>query len=322
MSESIFDLGFDIEDSQDTENEESYEVDSSEVEPRECPFVIRRDSNEQLPYLFQNIVGDSKSDYAPIKVRTIKKPVKPAGDYSIEGMPEIAIERKSKADFFSSMASNSKRDNFIDRLRKMQSTLKYGAVVIECYPDELYENPSEHTKINPKTLYRSTLSWAQQFPLIHWHWCKNRQWAEQVVFRILEKFYQHETDTKYKHHNKVIDSHEEAFRLGVLARMTGKEIEALYGQGNPLRLSWLRGIDFYSTNWLSGERAIIYEQGELPPSEVALAVAEHKKAKKSKNIDGVQRKPLKGQRSFIEEPKDPLDGLVDQIEKSINKSKK
>src|ERR1700744_4869141 len=119
MSESIFDIGFDIEDSQNIESEESYEVDSSEVEPRDCPFTIVRDSNEQLPYIFQSIVGDSKSDYAPINVKTIKKKLF-VGDYSIDKMPEIIIERKSKEDFFGSLASNTKRENFIGRLKKMQ----------------------------------------------------------------------------------------------------------------------------------------------------------------------------------------------------------
>ena len=146
-------------DEQGVDEEVSKDFEESISKPRECPFTIIRDSNEQLPYLFQSIVGDSRDEYAPLIVKTVRKKL-PVADYSIVGLPGIAIERKSKADLFSSMGDKAKRENFIERLRKMQTTLKYGAIVIECYPEEMYIDPPIHTKLNPKTVYRSTISWA------------------------------------------------------------------------------------------------------------------------------------------------------------------
>ena len=180
---------------------------------------------EQQPYIFSKIIGDYRDDYRPIKVRTIRKKI-PAGDYSIEGMPFVAVERKTKEDLFQSVGTTDKRDNFIERLHKMQRTLKYGAVVVECNANDLYNDPPSYCKTHPRTVFRTCLSWQQQFTLIHWIFCPDRDWAEQTTYRILEKFFEHETELKYVHHNRPIDTNIEAFRAGIIARRVSSESAA------------------------------------------------------------------------------------------------
>lgn len=255
----------------------------------DSPFVILVDSNEQLPYTFNNICGDYRNDYSPIRVRTIRKRL-PVADYAISGVPGICVERKSKGDLFGSFADSAKRDNFVDRLRKIQEGYEFGAVMIECYPSEILNDPPAHSSLNPKTIVRSIMSWQQQFPLIHWWFSEDRSMAEQMTYRILEKFYQHKTELKYKHHNKPIDSNIEAFRQGQLARMNATEFEIPYVKRNPLRVSWLRGWGFASTHFHGGDMGRLYEPGSLPTA------TPKEKAKAKKEAD--KFKPLPGQKSL------------------------
>lgn len=319
MSESAF-SNFSITDD-DADAEATEVISPSDLTPRPGLFTILYDSLEQKPYTFSNIIGDAKDDHAPILVKTVKKRLKVA-DYSILGLESIAIERKSKEDLFSSVANGQKRENFIERLRKMQSTLRFGAVVIEAYKQDIFDNPPIHTSLNPKTVYRSTLSWAIQFPLIHWMWARDRDEAEQITYRLLEKYWHHETSTKYVSHNKPISNHMDAFKLGVIARMSANEFEAPYCREHELRLPFNEGWDFHSNHFLSGDRGVIYEKGETPPSEIATALIAYK-GKKGKVTpeDGKQRKPLAGQKSFIESD-DELGDMFDNPQKLVKKKSK
>lgn len=315
MSESAFD-GWSI--NEDDINEDSSTiVEPSDVKPVLCPFTILVDSREQKPYQFDSIIGDYRDDYAPLIVKTKKKGMTVA-DYSIDGLPGIAIERKSKEDLFGSVANGQKRENFIKRLHKMKETLLYGAIVIECYPEEIYENPPSYTSLSPKTVFRTTLSWAVQFPTIHFHWCKDREKAEQTTFRLLEKFYEHETNTKYKAHNKPLDACIEAYELGIKSRMVADEIQAAYCKDNPLRVFWMRGWQFWSTRVKDGDMGTVYEIGEVAPSQVAEALVAHK-AKKGKS-DKI--KPLPNQTSFLNPDEEEESPLVEEIVNNIKKSRK
>lgn len=292
-------------------------IDNDQAVPTsvDSPFTITIDSREQQPYTFLDITGDFRNDYSPIRVLTIRKSM-PVGDYAILRVPGICIERKSKADLFSSLSDSAKRDNFVERLRKIQEGYEFGAVLIECYPSELFNDPPIFTSLNPKSILRSTFSWAQQFPLVHWYWALDRSMAEQMCYRILEKFYQHKTELKYKHHNKPIDSNLESFRQGQLARMASEENEIPYVQGNPLRISWLRGWGFYSTHFLGGDLGQLYEAGSLPtstPRERAKIKAEEKKFK-----------PLPGQKVLLfDDPNEELKHWVgSQFATSVGKKSK
>lgn len=312
MSESIFD-NFEITD----DNLDLDPLNQVIVNPKtkSSSFTIIVDSYEQKPYTFRNITGDARDDRATIKVKTVRKRL-PMGDYAILDVPGIAIERKSKEDLFGSVGNGPRRENFIERLRKMQSTLRFGAVVIECYPNEAYLNPPEHSSLNPKVVFRTSLSWAIQFPLIHWIWCLDRDIAEQTTYRLLEKYWEHETSEKYKHHNRPIDQNLEAYQLGILSRMTSRETEAGYRQDNPLRLSWQRGWDFWSTHGCDGDRGKVYEIGEMDRENDK----PKKTSKKSSKKDQIE--PLPGQASFLEDENNEgkqLDNIITKIKNSIER---
>lgn len=236
--------------------------------PVDSPFVVLVDSNEHAPFAWQvggpeEIVGDYRDDYAPIRVRTTRRRLEVA-DYAIEGVPGIAVERKSKADLFGSVASKSRRDNFVQRLRRMQETLRYGAIVVECYPDEILFDPPAHTSFNPKAVYRTALSWSQQFPFVHWHFCMSKEWAAQVTYRLLEFFFRHEADEKYKLHNRIVDNCLGAFQEGIIARKVTREIAVPYPPGHPFRLQWLRGWGFYSVHFAGGDLGNLADEASWP----------------------------------------------------------
>ena len=256
----------------------------------DSPFTILIDSREQQPYTFSNIKGDFRNDYSPIRVRTLKKSL-PVGDYRLSGVSGCIIERKSLPDLFGSFADTSHRENFLERLRKIQAGYEFGVVMVEAYPTEILSNPPVHTSLNPKTILRSIFSWSIQFPLVHWFFGENREMAEQMTYRILEKFYQHKIELKYKHHNKPIDANIEAFRQGQLARMTSNESEIAYCHGNPLRVSWLRGYGFATTHLYGGDLGQLYEAGSLPTTSA-------KEKTKLKNEEK-KFKPLPGQKELV-----------------------
>jgi ERCC4-type nuclease len=274
----------------------------------DSPFTVMVDTREQTPYTFSNIYGDYRNANTPINVLTVRKML-PVADYSIVGYRGIAVERKSKEDIFGSLANSQKRENFLERLRKMQVTLEYGAVVVECTQKELLESPPDFTNLNPKAVYHTAISWELQFPAIHWTWLPDRASAEEHVYRLFEKYYQHKVDGRYKHHNKPIEQHLEAFRAGQIARMWMTEYEIPYPLENPLRSSWLRGWGFASSHLKGGANGTLYELGQTPKQESA------KPAKKGKKEE--QIKPLPGQTSFLDS--DPNTELKEAIGSIYNK---
>lgn len=289
-------------------------LDSKSAIPSRFTIVI--DSNEQQPYEFLGIEGDAIDDYAPIKVRTKKMALrankKRVGDYGILECPGFCIERKTKSDLFSSVNDRQKQENFIERLRNMSENLKGGAIIIECYQRELFDDPPSYTKFSPKAVYRMTLSWGIQFPLIAWHFAEDRTAAEHLTYRLLEKFYQHETDVKYKHHNKPIDRNLEAMKQGVLARVYSSSTEIPYCEGNPLRVSWLKGWELQSS-LMGGQRGDLYELGKAPGSSSARVVGRRQSSPAEKKLNKTksdQHVPLPGQTSFLEEA---LDGQLGKL---------
>ena len=235
---------------------------------RVSPFTILVDSNEKYPFSFDNIIGDSVDAHAVINVRTERKRLK-TGDYQLKGFPSgITIERKSKADLFASVHPGQRRDDFIERLGRMEREFQNSVVLIDCYPNSLYENPIEFGSLNPKMVYRTTLSWGLQFPGTHWMWAADRETAAQVAYRILEKWYQHETDVKYHHHNKPIENAISAFDEGCVARryaagMEKPQMAAPYRFGSPLDLQWRRGWSVTSARYYGGDLGLLHD-GPVP----------------------------------------------------------
>lgn len=166
---------------------------TAEVPAILCPFTIVADVNEYLPqhngYRFDcPLFANADKKYARIIVKTMTANL-PAGDYTIFGMPSIIIERKTKADLYQSIG---KRKNFIERLEMMQEIGRrevggYAAVVVECNDVDLLKAP-KFTKILPKSVSRTIISWRHQFN-VDWWFLSDRHRAEVTTFRILESFH-------------------------------------------------------------------------------------------------------------------------------------
>lgn len=175
-----------------------------------APFRIAIDVNEGVPYRFTGIKTDGSADKGgarPLVVRTITLPlyqmgrqavfiekngrqlnyVKGLADYSIEGMIEdVQIERKSLEDLYGTLGG--RRDDFEAEIARL-NLCRFAAVVIEASWSEILFSPPDHSRLNPKTVSRTILSWSIRYPGVHWFTCSGRQHAEAFTFRLLEMFW-------------------------------------------------------------------------------------------------------------------------------------
>lgn len=160
-------------------------------QPIICPFTVIVDTREQSPYQFRTFKADAKhktnsgitrSLYIPVETSTLK-----TADYSIKGFEsEIAIERKSLTDLFGTLGSG--RERFERELQRL-SEFRVAHIVIEADWKAILESPPEHTKLSPKSVFRSINAWEQEFPIIHWQFMWIRAIAEHKTFRIMERFW-------------------------------------------------------------------------------------------------------------------------------------
>ena len=149
--------------------------------------IIVIDTREQLNYTFSAIRADSREGggilTVPTRIATL-----PSGDYSLEGYEAlIAVERKSKADAFSTIGT-ANRERFVRELERL-AEYQFAAVVVEAEWSEIVSNPPSHTQVQPKTLLRSVLAWEQRYPRVHWHFVPGRDAGEVMTYRILERFW-------------------------------------------------------------------------------------------------------------------------------------
>ena len=140
-------------------------------------FTIIIDSREQRPYMFKNI--------KPEPPETIVKGLA-TGDYSIDGLEnKICVERKSIADLFSSVGSGRKR---FEREMARMSEFDYAALIIESSLSSIFTNPPSRSKMNPKAVFRTLISWSIKYDVHIWPmW--DRESAEKVTYLILKKYY-------------------------------------------------------------------------------------------------------------------------------------
>lgn len=108
--------------------------------------VVVIDTREQRPYWFpRSTVGTLRS-----------------GDYSIEGHESVvAIERKSKADAYSTIGSSRTRfQREVERL----AAYRFAAIVVEAtLPDFL--KPPPHSQLHPHAAIGTLLSWCVRYRL-------------------------------------------------------------------------------------------------------------------------------------------------------------
>ncbi|KKN80818.1 hypothetical protein LCGC14_0326240 [marine sediment metagenome] len=162
------------------------------MESIKCPFVVLVDSREQRPYEFKGFRAGAAQQYRPLAVEWKWKGLK-TGDYSIEGLEHrIAIERKSLADLYNSCGQG--RERFEKEFARL-AEFEYAAVVVEADWKTILKSPPEHTKMPPKSIYRTALSWSVRHKVCWWA-MHDRRLAEITTFRLLEKFWQQAQEGK------------------------------------------------------------------------------------------------------------------------------
>jgi ERCC4-type nuclease len=159
---------------------------NKDVVPIKCPFTILVDSREKIPYKFQKINADAKDGRRPIEITTEWQLLETA-DYSIKGYEQqVAVERKSIDDCFSTLGKN--RERFQKELRRL-AAFESATVIIEAGWDEILFNSPDWSRLRPKVVFRSIIAWQQQYPTVHW-WCvPGRRAAEVLTFRILSRYW-------------------------------------------------------------------------------------------------------------------------------------
>lgn len=150
------------------------------------PFTLITDTREQTPFTFSRITSDAREGRVPVVV-TCERRGLPSGDYSIGGCEtEIAIERKSLSDLYSTLGGG--RARFTRELERL-SAMRYAAVVAEAEWATIMNSPPIHSQMNPKTVYRSVIAWQVRYPSIHWWMCPGREFAEVTTYRLLERWW-------------------------------------------------------------------------------------------------------------------------------------
>ncbi len=164
--------------------------------PIGTPFTILIDGREQAPYRFTGLRADKTQQHRPLDVKTEwASPVLRTGDYSLRDLEGdyrdlICIERKSIQDLFNTLGSD--RERFQREHERMAEIAGrdggYTAVVIEATWPEILSNPPERSRLEPKTVIRTAMSWSQRYG-VHWWAVGPRRLAEAATFRMLQMWY-------------------------------------------------------------------------------------------------------------------------------------
>ena len=131
-------------------------------------MIIAVDTREQRPYRFPRS-----------EVKTLT-----AGDYSLVGLEDrVAIERKSKADAYSSLGSSRRR---FERELQRLSQLDYAVVVIEATLHSFLV-PPVFSHLRPESAIGTVLAWSVKYG-VPFYFASDRRHA-QALTRNLLKYY-------------------------------------------------------------------------------------------------------------------------------------
>jgi ERCC4-type nuclease len=181
----------------------------------EFPVTVLCDTREQLPFVFDGITADLETPdgqwrtpyaFADVpadqehgggawRVRTERVGLA-SGDYSLDGYATaVAVERKSINDLFHTLGQG--RVRFLRELERL-SEYTFAAVVVEREWSDIFLRPPAHSRLSPKSVYRSVLAWQQRFTRVHWVMCPSRDFAEVTTFRILERFVKEQQENSFR----------------------------------------------------------------------------------------------------------------------------
>jgi ERCC4-type nuclease len=157
------------------------------AKPLECQWKLAVDKREQQPWTFEDVYIGAGKDRRLLVIESVPKTIK-SGDYSIVGYEDqVAIERKSKADLFSTIGSG--RARFVRELARLDK-LKWAAVIIECEWYDAMMCPPERSEMSVSSIDGSINAWTQRFPGVHWFWRPGRYIASKVCYKLLQRFYE------------------------------------------------------------------------------------------------------------------------------------
>lgn len=149
------------------------------------PYTVVIDNREQRPYSFS----------APIRVAALRKSFSVTsrrgtlhtGDYSLLTLEsEIAVERKSLADLFSTLGAG--RERFTRELARL-ATFRSASIVVEAEWSTIFTAPPARSKLSPRTIFMSVVSWRNRYPNIGWWFLPSRDVAEACTIRILDDYW-------------------------------------------------------------------------------------------------------------------------------------
>lgn len=132
-----------------------------------------------------------------VEVETIERCLgNNGGDYCVDGIDDVRIERKSLEDLYGTLAN---REAFREQIEWMNFAFRFSAVVIEaswvdlCEPAKYAELFDENwrSQLHPHSVTATIQSWAVKFPRVHWICPGGRRQAEEYTFGILRHAWRH-----------------------------------------------------------------------------------------------------------------------------------
>lgn len=165
-------------------------------EPLPTPFTIIYDQREGIPYTFTGLRADADKQNRPLAVEIVKGHLE-TGDYSIVGCErQIVVERKSLDDLYSTLGQNRMRfEREHERMAEIVASGGFACVVIEASLRECLLSPPDNSKLDPKVVDRTRLSWMQRYN-VPWLFEDGRRRAEVTTFRMLEIFWRHQEERR------------------------------------------------------------------------------------------------------------------------------
>jgi len=163
-----------------------------------CPFVVAVDSREQIPFDFSSMQMPIKGKMVEVEVETIERCLgNNSGDYQVEGIDSVTVERKSLDDLHGTLAD---RDAFREQIEFMNFAFRFSAVVIEASWDQVCDPQSTdsdwRSQLHPHSVVATIQSWRIRYPRVHWITPGSRRNAEVVTFDILRQAWRHSKERR------------------------------------------------------------------------------------------------------------------------------
>lgn len=180
-----------------------------------APFTLIRDSREQYPWSFQQIIGLKTKKQEKDRRRPVVVPVDvealQTGDYTLAGSDsvnipwkfKVAVERKSISDAWGTFSGD--RDRWERELVRL-AALDFALIIVEAslescvkyQPKSSSGSTAAARKFTGMSFHRSILAWQQDYPKIQWLFCDSRGLAEESCFRYLERIWVADRDAAKK----------------------------------------------------------------------------------------------------------------------------